>query len=87
MGPSIYVWFMDAKQRLLDRNNRSLCVPDITCRFVHALQVISTRITCLYISQPFPLVFACKTAPFEAELQVSMGTRPHLSLVHAIHRD
>ena len=38
MGPSTHVWFMDAKQRLLDRNNKSLWVPDITCRFVHGKQ-------------------------------------------------
>ena len=38
MGPSPHVWFLDAKQRLMDRNNKSLWVPDITCRFVHAKQ-------------------------------------------------
>ena len=35
MGPSPHVWFLDAKQRLLDQNNKSLRVPDKTCRFVH----------------------------------------------------
>ena len=34
MGPSPHVWFLDAKQRLMDRNNKSLWVPDITCRFM-----------------------------------------------------
>ena len=38
MGPSPHLWFLHAKQRLLDPNNKSLCVPDITCRFVHAIQ-------------------------------------------------
>ena len=38
MGPSPRVWFLDAKQRLLERNNKSLCVPDTTCRFVHVQQ-------------------------------------------------
>ena len=38
MGPSTHVWFLDAKQRLLDRNNKSLCLPDTTCRFVYAKQ-------------------------------------------------
>ena len=38
MGPSPHVWFLDAKQRLLDRINKSLWVPGITCRFVHAKQ-------------------------------------------------
>ena len=36
MGPSPHVWLLDAKQRLFDRNNKSLWVPDITCRFVPA---------------------------------------------------
>ena len=63
-----------AQQRLLDRNNKSLCVPDITCRFVHELQC-----DCLYGPQPLSLVFACKTATFGEELQVSMCPRPHLS--------
>ena len=48
--------------------------------------VISTRMTCLYISQPFPLAFACKTTTFGAELQVSMGPRPHLSFLEAKQR-
>ena len=41
--------------------------------------VISTRITCLYGYQPWSVIFACKTASFGPELQVSMGPRPHLS--------
>ena len=41
---------------------------------------ISTTITCLYGSHPSSVVFACKTATFGTELQVSMGPRPHLSL-------
>ena len=32
------VFFLHSKQRLLDPNNKSLCVPNITCRFVHAVQ-------------------------------------------------
>ena len=38
MSPSPHVRFLDAKQRLLERNNKSLWVPDITCRGVHAKQ-------------------------------------------------
>ena len=41
--------------------------------------VMSTWITCLYVSQLSSVVFACKTAHFGPELQVSMGPRPHLS--------
>ena len=38
MGPRPHDWFLDAKQRLLDHNNRSVWVTNITCRFVHAKQ-------------------------------------------------
>ena len=38
IGPNPYLWFLHSKQRLLDSNNKSLRVPDITCRFVHAIQ-------------------------------------------------
>ena len=40
--------------------------------------VISIRITSLYGTQPSSVVFACKTATFGPELQVSIGPRPHL---------
>ena len=36
MSSSPHLWFLGAKQRLMDRNNKSLRFPDITCRFVHA---------------------------------------------------
>ena len=40
--------------------------------------VISIRITSLYGTQPSSVVFACKTAPFGSELQVSMSPRLRL---------
>ena len=38
MGPSPHLWFLLAKQRLLDQNYKSLWVPDHTSRFVLAKQ-------------------------------------------------
>ena len=38
MVSSPHLWFLQAKQRLLDQNNKSILVADITCRFVHAKQ-------------------------------------------------
>ena len=38
MGTSPHLRFLHAKQRLLYPNNKSLWVPDIPCRFVHARQ-------------------------------------------------
>ena len=80
MGPSPYRWILHAKHRLLDVNNKSLWVPDITCHFVHAKSMIRTWITSLHGSQPSSVGFACKTAHFGPELQVPMGPRPHQSL-------
>ena len=79
MGPNPYLWFLHAKQRLLDQNNKSLWVPDLTCRFVHALQRNYHQNYCIYGSHPLSVDFAFITATFGAELQVSMGPRPHLS--------
>ena len=38
MGPSPHLWFLQAKQRLLVQNNKSLWVPDMSCHFVHVQQ-------------------------------------------------
>ena len=40
--------------------------------------VISIKITSLYLSQPSSVTFACKIATFESEIQVSMDTRLRL---------
>ena len=40
--------------------------------------VISIRITSLYLSQHSFVVFACKTATYGPELQGFMGPSPHL---------
>ena len=42
----------------------------------------STWITSLYGSQPSSVVFACKTANFGAELQLSMCHSSHLWFLH-----
>ena len=42
--------------------------------------VISIRITSVYVSQPSFVVLECKTAALGPELQVSIGSRPHLWL-------
>ena len=38
IGPSPHLWFLHAKQRLLVQNNKSLWVPDMSCRFVYVQQ-------------------------------------------------
>ena len=34
-GPRPHLSLLHVKQRLMDENNKSLLVPDMTCRFVH----------------------------------------------------
>ena len=36
MDSSPHLWFLNAKQRVLYQNYKSLWVPDLTCRLVHA---------------------------------------------------
>ena len=43
--------------------------------------VISIRITSLYWFQPSFVVFACKTATFGSELEVSIDPRHHLCFI------
>ena len=38
VSPRPHLWFLHVKQRHLNENNESQCVPDLTCRFVHAKQ-------------------------------------------------
>ena len=38
MGLSPHLWFLHEKQRLLDQNYKSLWLPDLTSRFLHAKQ-------------------------------------------------
>ena len=38
MRLSPHLWFLHAKQRLLNQKYKSLWVPDLTCRFMHAKQ-------------------------------------------------
>ena len=79
MGPSPQVWFLDAKQRLFDRNNKSLWVPAITCGFMHAKQRdYHLNYRCLWVSA-LVCVFCMPNSAFGPELQVSMGPRRHLS--------
>ena len=57
----------------------SIWVLALTCGFVHANSDFSTSITTLYCSLPSSVVFGCKTATLGPDLQVCMGSRPHLS--------
>ena len=86
LGPIPHLWFLDAKERLLDQNNKSLWVPEITCRFVHWKQRDWHKKNWSRWAQPSSVVSACKTTTSGPEWQISMGPRPHLWLFHAKQR-
>ena len=50
----------------------SSCISEQVCLFIGHLPLVPLDV-------PSSVVFACKTATFGPESQVSMGTRPHLS--------
>ena len=80
VGPSPHLWFLHAKQRLLYEHTSLYEFQTSTVASCIQNSVISIWITSLYGSKPLSLAFAWKPAPFGAELQVSIGPRPHLSL-------
>ena len=79
MGPSPHLWFLHSKQRPLNRITILNVSQTSPVDLFRQYSVISTRITCLYRSQPLSVIFACKTATFGAEFQGFMGLRHDLS--------
>ena len=75
MGPSPHLWFLDAKQRLLDQNNKYLWVPDLPVVLCIQSSVISSRNSILYGYQPTSVVFACKTATFGKKITSLYGAQ------------
>ena len=76
MGPIPYLWFLLAKQRPLDQNYKSLWVPDLTCRFMHAKSVISSRITSLHVSQTSPVVLCMPNNVISIWITCLCGSQP-----------
>ena len=54
MCPSSHLWFLHAKQRILDQNFNSLCVAALICSFCMPNSEFWPRITSLYGSQTSP---------------------------------
>ena len=67
MCPNPHLWFLHAKQRILDQNFKSLWVPDLISGLSTHNCELNTRIERLYWFQPSPVAFACKTASFGPE--------------------
>ena len=58
MSPSSHVCFWDAKQRLLDQNDKSIWVLALISCLVNANSDFRTRLTCLYGSQTSSVVLS-----------------------------
>ena len=78
MGRSPYLWFLHAKQRLLEQNYKSLWVPGLTCRLWMQNRDFWTRITNLYWSQIWFVVLCMQNIVISTRLLVSMGPSPDL---------
>ena len=76
MGPSPHLWFLQAKQRLLDQNYLSLWVLDLTCRFVHAKHVISTRNSNLCGFQPSSALLCVQKSDFGTRIACLYAFQP-----------
>ena len=83
MGASLHVWFLDAKQRPMDRNNKSLWVPVITCRFVRAKQRdLHQNNKSIWV--PVLICYFCiKNSAFWTRISSLYGSQP-LSVVFAL---
>ena len=78
MGPSPHLWFLHAKQRLLDQHNKSLCIyRSQTSPVVLCMQnsVICSRLTNLYVFQPASVVLWMQNSDFRTRLTSLYGSQ------------
>ena len=78
IGPSPHLWFLYAKQRLLDLLTSLYGYQTSPAVLCSQTSVISTRNTSFYGFQPTSVVLYMKTAALGPDLQVCVGPRPHL---------
>ena len=78
MCPSSHLWFLYAKQRILDQNYKSPWVPDLFCGFCMQNIDFWTSIQVSMGTRHNLSFCACKTAWLAPELLVSLGTSPHM---------
>ena len=75
MGPSPHIWFLDAKQRLLDRNNKAQWFPDITRRCVHAKQC-DLHQNDMFVCVPALICdFCMQNSPFRTRISSLYGSQ------------
>ena len=77
MGPRPHLWFLNANQRHLDRINKSLWVPHLTCHFVHAKRRDLHQND--YGFQPSSVVLCMQNCGFRIRLTSLYGSKtPHV---------
>ena len=76
MCPSPHLWFLHAKQRILDQNFKSLLIPDQICDFVHQNSVICSRITSLSGSQTSPVDLSMQNSVISTRIASLYGFQP-----------
>ena len=76
IGPSLHVWFLDAKQRLFDWNYKALWVKDNTCCFCMQNFDFWTRITSLYGSQTWPVILCMYNSVLNIRITSLYGSQP-----------
>ena len=76
MGPSPHVWFLDAKQKPLGQNNKSLWVPALNCGFCMQYSDFWTRITSLCGSQTSPVVLCMQYSVISTGMTSLHGFQP-----------
>ena len=70
-----HLWFLDAKQRLMDRINKFLWVPDITCRFVHEKKWFAPEWQVYMASSPHLCFFFMQNSEFMTRLTSLYGVQ------------
>ena len=69
LGPGPHLWFLIAKQCLLVQNYKSLWVPALTCRIVHA------KLAPELLVQPSSVVLCMQNGDFWARLKSLYGSQ------------
>ena len=82
MGPCPHLWFLHAKQRLLDQNNESLWAPALISGFCMQNNNFGPELQVPMGPRAHLSFCAWKTVRFAQELQIFVDPRPHLSLFY-----
>ena len=82
MGPSPHLWFLHAKQWLLEQNYKYLCDTALICGFCIHNSAFWTGIRNLYGSQTSPVVLCMQNSVISTRITCLYGSQP-LSVVFA----